>query len=239
MTADVRIAVITGATGGLGKTVTKLMLERGMKVVASFRSDNSLAELMEYIGPLKDNLTSVKADITVEKDVQSLFQKAMEMYGRIDVMVDLAGGYAGGNEGQDIQESEWDFMMSLNLKSAFLCAKSVLPIMLKQNHGKIVFVAARPAVEGRYRAKSAAYAVSKAGVVVLAETISEEVKKSYINVNVILPSTIDTPENRKNIPQGDFVKWVKPEEIGNVILFLISDDSTVTNGAVIPVYGKA
>jgi len=94
-------------------------------------------------------------------------------------------------------------------------------------------------VEGRYRAKSAAYAVSKAGVVVLAETISEEVKKSYINVNVILPSTIDTPENRKNIPQGDFVKWVKPEEIGNVILFLISDDSTVTNGAVIPVYGKA
>ena len=107
-----------------------------------------------------------------------------------------------------------------------------------QNFGKIVSVAARPAVEKRFRAKSGAYAVSKAGVVVLTETMAEEVKKYDINVNCVLPSTIDTPNNRKNLLREDSANWVKPEDIAKVILFLVSDDSKIISGAAIPVYGK-
>jgi NAD(P)-dependent dehydrogenase (short-subunit alcohol dehydrogenase family) len=107
-----------------------------------------------------------------------------------------------------------------------------------QNFGKIVSVAARPAVEKRFRAKSGAYAVSKAGVVVLTETMAEEVKKYDINVNCVLPSTIDTPNNRKNLLREDSANWVKPEDIAKVILFLVSDDSRIISGAAIPVYGK-
>jgi len=133
----------------------------------------------------------------------------------------------------------WDAMMSINLRSTFLCCREALPLMIKQNYGKIVNVAARPALEKRYRPRNVAYAVSKAGVIVLTETIAEETKKSDINVNAVVPSTIDSPDNRRNIPQGDFSKWVKPEDLAKVILFLVSDDSKVTSGAAVPVYGKA
>jgi NAD(P)-dependent dehydrogenase (short-subunit alcohol dehydrogenase family) len=111
--------------------------------------------------------------------------------------------------------------------------------MMIQNFGKIVNVAARTAFEKRFRSKNGAYAVSKAGVIVLTETIAEETKKFDININCIMPSTIDTPDNRQNFPDADFMKWVKPEQIANVILFLASEDSKTISGACIPVYGKA
>jgi NAD(P)-dependent dehydrogenase (short-subunit alcohol dehydrogenase family) len=111
--------------------------------------------------------------------------------------------------------------------------------MMKQNYGKIVNVASRTANEKRYRGKSGAYAVSKAGVVVLTETMAEEVKKYDVNVNCILPSTIDTPDNRRGFPDADFSKWVKPERIAKVMLFLVSEDSDAISGASVPVYGKA
>jgi NAD(P)-dependent dehydrogenase (short-subunit alcohol dehydrogenase family) len=110
--------------------------------------------------------------------------------------------------------------------------------MIEQNYGKIVSVAARPAVEKRLRVGASAYAVSKAGVVILTETMAEEVKKYNINVNCIVPSTIDTL-NRKNMPKADSSNWVNPEDISRVILFLASDESRVISGAAVPVYGKA
>ena len=100
-------------------------------------------------------------------------------------------------------------------------------------------MSARTAVEKRFRSKSGAYAVSKAGIIVLTETIAEEVKKYDINVNCVVPSTIDTLNNRRGFPDGDFSKWVKPEQIAKVILFLVSDDSKIISGASVPVYGKA
>lgn len=111
--------------------------------------------------------------------------------------------------------------------------------MVRQNCGKIINVASRTAVEKRYRSKSGAYAISKAGIIVLTEIIAEEVRKYDINVNCIMPSTIDTPDNRRNFPDADFSKLVKPEQIAKVILFLISEDSSTISGASIPVYGKA
>jgi NAD(P)-dependent dehydrogenase (short-subunit alcohol dehydrogenase family) len=153
--------------------------------------------------------------------------------------LNIAGAWAGGADVANTDERTWDFMMNVNLKSMFLCCKAVLPFMIKQNFGRIVSVASRAAVEKRWRAKSAAYGVSKAGVVVLTEAIAEEVKDYNINVNCILPSTIDTPANRRNLPKADFSKWVSPKDIAEVIVFLLSDASGTISGAAVPVYGKA
>lgn len=239
MPSSGKVAVVTGATGALGKVVTKELLERGMLIVSSFKNPVPQKELLEFLGPLSSGLTSVEADVTIEKDVDNVFRKAIDLHGRVDVLLNVVGGYKGGSEIQSTSSDEWDTMMNVNLKSAFLCSRAALPHMIRQNYGRIVNVSARPAVEKRFRVKSGAYAVSKAGVAVLTETIAEEVRKYDINVNAIMPSTIDTPDNRKNMPQADFTKWVAPEDIAKVILCLISDDSRITSGALVPVYGKA
>jgi NAD(P)-dependent dehydrogenase (short-subunit alcohol dehydrogenase family) len=234
-----KVAIVTGATGTLGKAVTKGLLDSGMRVVAVFKHEGSRDALLEYLGSHRVMLDVMQADVTVESEVRSLFSQVERTYGHVDVLVNLVGTYLGGHEVRETSTELWDALMNINLRSGFLCCREALPLMIRQNYGKIVNVAARPALEKRYRAKNVAYAISKAGVLVLTETIAEETKKYDINVNAIVPSTIDTPENRKNIPQGDFSKWLRPEDVAKVILLLVSDDSKVTSGAAVPVYGKA
>lgn len=234
-----KIALVTGATGALGRVVVKMLLERDVRVVASYRTEQRLNELLEFVGRLSANLTGINADVTDAQNVKNLVQKAVEKHGRVDVLLNIAGAYAGGNDIANTEESQWDFMMNTNLKSAFLCSKAVLPYMIKNNYGRIVNVASWTAVINSRRVKSGAYAISKAGVKVLTETIAEEVRKYDINVNCVMPSTIDTPDNRRNFPKADFSKWVDPKDIAEVIWFLVSDASKVVSGAAVPVYGKA
>ena len=239
MSLSGKVAIVTGATGALGRVVTKMLLSEDAHVVSTFRSDDKRSELGDFVGESSTMLTNIQTDVTDEKSVRAMFQKVNELYNRLDILLNIVGAYKGGADVADTKESDWDFMMNVNLKSAFLCCKTVLPYMQKQNYGKIVNVSSRTAIEKRYRSKSGAYAVSKAGVIVLTETLAEEVKKYDINVNCIVPSTIDTLDNRRNFPDADFSKWVKPEQIAKVILFLVSDDSKTISGASIPVYGKA
>jgi len=231
--------VVTGAKGVLGRVVAKTLLENGAIVVASYRTESKLAEFLEFVGEVKGKVTGAKGDVTDEQTVKNLVQKAVEKHGRIDILLNIVGAYAGGAEISNTEESQWNFMMNVNLKSAFLCSKAVLPFMIKQNYGRIVSVSSKTAVEKRWRAKSGAYAVSKAGIIVLTETIAEEVKNYDINVNCLMLSTIDTPDNRRNFPKVDFSKWVDPQDIAEVVLFLVSDASKTISGASIPVYGKA
>jgi NAD(P)-dependent dehydrogenase (short-subunit alcohol dehydrogenase family) len=233
-----KVAIVTGATGSLGRVVTKILLENGAKVVTPYRALERQEELANFVGASKSALTGIQADVTNAQGVQDLLKKTLEVFARVDILLNIVGAYVGGKDVAETKEDEWDFMMTTNLKSVFLCCKAILPTMVRQNFGKIVSVAARPAVEKRFRVKSGAYAVSKAGVVVLTETMAEEVKKYDINVNCVLPSTIDTPNNRKNLLREDSANWVKPEDIAKVILFLVSDDSRIISGAAIPVYGK-
>jgi NAD(P)-dependent dehydrogenase (short-subunit alcohol dehydrogenase family) len=234
-----KVVVVTGATGALGRVAAKTFLDEGAHVVSMYRSEHNLKELEDFLGETRGMFSSVQADAVDEVSVQSLFQKVIQQQGRVDVLLNIVGGYKGGADIADTTVSDWDFMMGLNLKSVFLCSKAALPHMMRQNYGKIVNVASRTAVEKRYRSKSGAYAVSKAGVIVLTETIAEEVRKYDINVNCVIPSTIDTPDNKRNLTGVDPSKWVKPEYITRVLLFLSSDDSKTINGACIPVYGKA
>lgn len=233
-----KVAILTGATGGLGKVVAKALLDQGARVVSTYRGEEKLKELSDFVGNSRDMLLSIQTDVTDEDSVQALFQQVISKHGHVDILMNIVGAFKGGDI-VNTKVSDWDFMMNVNLKSAFLCCRAALPHMVKENYGKILSVSSRTAVEKRYRVKDAAYAVSKAGIIVLTETIAEEVKKYDINVNCIMPSTMDTPDNRRNFPDADFSKWVKPEQVAEVILFLVSDESKAISGASIPVYGKA
>ena len=234
-----KAAIVTGATGALGRVAAKTLLENGAQVVASYRDEGKLAELFTFVGDLRDRVTGVKSDVTVEQGARNLVEKAVERRGRVDILFNIVGAYAGGSDVANMEESLWDSMMSTNLKSTFLCSKAVLPYMIRQNHGRIVNVSSWLAFEKNRRVKSAAYAVSKAGVVVLTETLALEVRNYDINVNCVVPSTIDTAANRRNMPKADPTKWVDPHDIAEVMLFLVSDKSKVVSGASVPVYGKA
>ena len=234
-----KVAIVSGATGALGRVVAKSLLENGARVVSPYRTRERQDELVEFVDPLRSGLTGVKADVTNEESVRSLVDQTLQIHGRVDILLNITGAYLGDKTVTQTDERDWDFMLSTNLKSVFLCSKTVLPHMIAQNYGKIVNVAARPAVEKRLRVGASAYTVSKAGVVILTETMAEEVKKYNININCIVPSTIDTPNNRTNMPKVDSSNWVNPEDISRVILYLASDESRVINGAAVLVYGKA
>ncbi|MCH8029977.1 MAG: SDR family oxidoreductase [Candidatus Dadabacteria bacterium] len=233
-----RIAILTGGTGALGSKVLKALLDEGAKAVCVyFRED----QLRDNISLLKDKdykkrLMFLKADLTRDKQVEKIVTKTIDGFGGVDILINVAGGFTYGKL-LDTEVKTLDHMMNTNLKSAFIATKAVLPHMIKQNYGRIVNVSSRPALKGTKGL--GAYAASKAAVLNLTETTADEVMNYDINVNAILPSTIDTPANRLDMPKADFAKWVKPEDIARVIIFLISEDSRPITGAGIPVYGRA
>jgi len=234
-----QVVLVTGATGGLGRSVVKRLLDSGASVAAAYRDEARYRDLVELVGEAKNALSGFKADVTSEEDVQGLVEAVVRRHGRIDAILNLVGAYRGGSEIAATAVDDWDFLIRTNLRSAFLCCRAVLPVMAKAGRGRIVSVAARPAVESRGRAKSGAYAVSKAGVIVLTQAIAEETRRSGITATCIVPATIDTPRNRAEITGGDPSKWAPPDDVAAVIVFLISDAAAVTSGAVIPVYGKS
>ncbi len=231
-----KVVLVTGSSGGLGIDVGQTFLKTGASLVLTYYSDTSLPLLQKICGTPK-NLFLLRGDFKKEEDVKTLVSEVVKRFGRIDVLANVIGGYIAGKPVAEIEESEWDEMMDLNLKTAFLLSKHVVAQMLKQSSGKIVHVAARPGLKGT--GFDAAYVASKAGVIRLVESLSEEVKSKGINVNCILPSIIDTQENRIAMPGADYAKWVKPIDIAKVILFLASDEARPITGAAIPVYGLA
>jgi len=161
MSSNTKVAVVTGATGALGRVVVKTLLGQGARLVSTYKSEEKQSELVDFVGEASGMLTSIQTDVTDEVDVQALFQKVVEKYGHVDILLNIVGAYRGGTDIANTKETDWDFMMDINLKSAFLCSKAALPYMMRQNFGKIINVASRTAVEKRYRSKSGAYAVSK------------------------------------------------------------------------------
>ena len=234
-----KAVLVTGATGGLGRAVVKRFLEAGAQIAAVYRDEAKFREIADEAAQASGSLAGFKADVTSETDVRALVEAVVARYGRIDALLNLVGGYRGGPDIAGTSLDDWDFLLRTNLLSAFLCARAVIPVMAKAGRGRIVSVAARPAVEAKGRARSGAYAVSKAGVVTLTEVIAEETRRSGITANCIVPGTIDTPLNRAQISGGDVSRWVDPDDVATVLLFLVSDAASVTSGAAIPVYGRS
>jgi NAD(P)-dependent dehydrogenase (short-subunit alcohol dehydrogenase family) len=225
-----QVALITGVTGGLGVAVARAFLDAGASVVGvSPRVDAAPVASARFL-PLA-------ADISTPDGAAQAVRGALELAGRVDALIHLVGGFAGGKYVLETTDQIWRHMLSLNLDTAFYMSRAILPHMLASRRGRIVAVGSRTGVEPA--PGLSAYGVSKAALIALVRTIAAEVKDSGVTANVILPSIIDTPANRSASAGADVSKWVKPESIASLLVWLASDAATDVNGAVIPIYGRA
>jgi NAD(P)-dependent dehydrogenase (short-subunit alcohol dehydrogenase family) len=227
-----KIVLVTGGTGALGRSITNAFLESNATVISSYVNDRETRQIQT---DSKSMAELVKANITEEEEVNKLVSGILDKYGRIDILVNVVGAYIGGKSVTELEEKEWDLMMTLNLKSAYLMSKYVTRHMVSSKYGKIVHISSRNGLHSE--GYDSAYSASKSGLIRLVESLAEETKKVNINVNCIMPTIIDTPANRKAMPQADFNKWVKPEDLTNVVLFLSSDEAKTITGAAIPTFG--
>lgn len=230
-----RIAAVTGAAGNLGSAVAKAFLQSGAGVALIDKRDLAVGEILpgREDSPRAYHFGGV--DLTVLEQVQNVASELRSSLGEVDILINIAGGYRAGDPVHTTDGSTWDHMMNLNARTVFNTAKAFLPGMLENGRGKIVNVAARPGLQAS--AGSGAYAASKSAVIRLTEAMAAENKAKGINVNCIIPGTIDTPQNREAMPDADTAKWVQPESLAGVILFLCSDRARDIHGAAIPVYG--
>jgi NAD(P)-dependent dehydrogenase (short-subunit alcohol dehydrogenase family) len=233
-----KVAIITGATAALTVAVTPALLDAGATVVVTYRRESDLAKLRERAGIAPDaKLSGITLDLTDEEAVTHAYAGIAQQQGGIDILVNIAGGYAGGKPVHETPWSLWQQQLDLNLKTAVLSCQAAVPHMLTRGGGAIVNVGTRTATQPA--AKLAAYAASKRAVTQLTEALAAELRDQNITANIILPSTIDTPENRQGDPTAKGGRWVKPEDIARVIVFLAGPDARIISGAAIPVYGRA
>jgi NAD(P)-dependent dehydrogenase (short-subunit alcohol dehydrogenase family) len=223
MRLDGKVILITGAAGGLGRAVTPAFYKAGATVAVVDRQ--GLPERME--GALM-----VSGDVTDEADVRRIVAETIQQAGRIDCLVNLVGGFSPGRI-TETDLSVWQKMLTMNVTSAFLLSKAVAAHMAQRRAGRILHIAARAALDPFPGA--AAYIVSKSALVGLIRVLALELGSSGISINGILPTTIDTPANRKSMPQADFSKWVQPDAIAQLLIFLASEEAAAINGALIPI----
>lgn len=218
-----KVVVIAGGSGALGHWVTPAFAKAGARVITADR--NPPPEQVKAGN-------AMKADVIDETDVQRFVNEVIRTHGRIDVLINLVGGFAMGRV-VDTDVSLWQRMLTMNVTAAFLLSKSVIPHMVERGTGRILHVAAWAAVEPFPGA--AAYLVSKSSLLALIRVLALELKGSGVTVNGVLPTTIDTPANRTSMPQADPSTWTKPESIADTLLFLASDQADQISGAAIPV----
>ncbi len=223
-----QVAIVTGANGGLGTYVTKALLEAGATVVGIARSIAAGEAHDSRFYPASANLTD-------PDEVQGHVARFAEQFGKIDILVHVMGGFAGGASVAATDDATWQKMMDINLNAAFYVLRAVVPVMRKAGHGSIIAIGSRQAVQPA--ANVGAYSASKAALVSLVQTVALENKDKNIRANVILPGTMDTPGNRAAMPKANFPKWVKPAHVAGLVLLLASESGSDISGAAIPIYG--
>jgi NAD(P)-dependent dehydrogenase (short-subunit alcohol dehydrogenase family) len=217
--------LVTGANGGLGTAVCQAFVDSGSAVIGVARV---------WKEPV--TFATISADVGTAEGCEKMVAQALQR-GPLDALVHLVGGFSGGSPLTETSDQTWDGMMNLNLRTAFCAMRAALRPMSAAGRGRIVAIGSRVAVEPS--PNFAAYAVSKAALVALVRNVAAEGKKSGITANIVLTSTIDTPQNRKAMPDADFTRWVTPLSIAKLIVWLASDAAADISGAVIPIYGRA
>jgi NAD(P)-dependent dehydrogenase (short-subunit alcohol dehydrogenase family) len=226
------VVMITGATGNLGRAVANAFARRNASLCLLVRE---LVDLEPLRREGAADVLACPADLMDAKTIEAAVATAVKRFGRIDVLCNIAGGFAMGEAVHEIDAKTWSHMMELNAGSVLRVSHAVVPQMLAQKSGRIVNVGAYAALSGK--AQMGAYIASKSAVIRLTESMAAELRDQGINVNCVLPSIIDTPENRAAMPKADPRKWVAPEALADVILFLASPAARAIHGAAIPVVG--
>ena len=208
-----KTVMITGARGNLGRVLTEAFENRGANVVP----------------------VDLPTNLLDQAQVDAVVQKAIKDFKRIDVLCNIAGGFRMGKPVHETSDADWNFLMDLNARTVLHTARAVVPHMIAAGGGKIVNVGAFAAQKGA--ANMGAYIASKSAVMRLTETMAAELREKNINVNCVLPTIIDTPQNRADMPKADPRRWVAPSDLAGVILFLASDEARAVHGATLPVTG--
>jgi NAD(P)-dependent dehydrogenase (short-subunit alcohol dehydrogenase family) len=219
MPASHRVVVVTGGAGNLGRAVADAFRKDGAHVVALDRGGE---------GILETNLLDQKS---VDRSVEQILGR----HGRIDVLCNIAGGFRMGKPVHETSDEDWNFLFDLNVRSVLHTARAVVPRMLQAGGGKIVNVGAFAAQRGA--ARMGAYTASKSALIRLTEAMSAELKDKNINVNCVLPTILDTPQNRADMPKADPARWVALQDLAAAIVFLASEDARAIHGAALPVAG--
>lgn len=227
-----RVVAVTGAFGTLGMAVAKAAAERGAKVVMI---DHAHEPAVHLPPSLADALQLGGIDLTSYDLAQSATAVIREKFGRLDGLVNIAGGFRWETLA-DGDLASWDFLYNINLRTAATMSKAALSLLTQGTHGRIVNIGAGAALKAGMG--MGAYAASKAGVARLTESLAEELKDTGVTVNAVLPSIIDTLQNRADMPDADFSRWVAPADLAAVILFLLSAEASAVTGALIPVSGR-
>jgi NAD(P)-dependent dehydrogenase (short-subunit alcohol dehydrogenase family) len=222
-----RIVLISGANGGLGSFVTEAFLAAGDTVVGTSKS----IQADSFPNP---RFVAIASDLTDAASAGQLVEAVIQRFQRIDTVVHLMGGFAGGKPIAETGDATWEQMMNLNLRSAFNIFRAVIPHMRQARGGRIIAIASRAAVEPA--ANIAAYAASKAALVSLVRSAALENQDAGITVNAILPGTLNTDANRKTDPGADFSRWVPPQDVAELVRFLAGESAAHITGAAIPVY---
>jgi NAD(P)-dependent dehydrogenase (short-subunit alcohol dehydrogenase family) len=234
MSDQQRVVMVTGAAGNLGRAVAQAFSAGGDRLVLVDRSGDALAAAF---GSDSENQMLAPVDLLDQAAVSGMVATALQRFERIDVLCNLAGGFRMGEAVHETADANWDFLFDLNARSVLHAVRAVVPHMLKQGSGKVVNVGAFSAQKGV--AQMGAYTASKAVVARLTEAMAAELRTQGINVNCVLPTIIDTPENRQAMPDADPAQWVAPADLAQVITFLASDGAKAVHGASIPVTGLA
>jgi NAD(P)-dependent dehydrogenase (short-subunit alcohol dehydrogenase family) len=224
MRFDQRTVMVTGAAGHLGRAVARSFDELGASLV-----------LLDAQPEKPGSHFFIQADLRDADSVQRAADQALERFGRIDVLCNIAGAFRMGPPLHETKDADWDFLFDVNARSVLHTARAVVPAMLESGGGKIINVAAYAAQKGA--AAMGAYAASKSAVIRITETMAAELREKNINVNCVLPTIIDTPGNRAAMPQADPRRWVSTQDLAAVIVFLASDAARALHGAAIPVAG--
>lgn len=230
---------ITGGTGAIGSAVTARFLRDGLPVAVTYRTAAEWERLASAeSGAVREGrLVGIEADVTRHDSMERAARKAAEALDGIRVLAHMAGGYEGGTPVEGLTEASLRGMLELNLVSAFWAAKHAIPYLRISGRGRLLFVSSRGAVEPA--AGAAPYAAAKLGLHALVGALAQELRDSGITANAVLPSIVDTPQNRAAMPRADHDAWVRPEQIAAVLSFLGSDASAAVTGALIPIYGRA
>lgn len=231
-----KVIVVTGGAGNLGQAVVKGFLESNGTVCGL---DHKIGRLHQF-KTSKDSAGSFYAfdevDVTDKANMLSLGEKIKFEVGVVNVLVNTVGGFSIGEPVYGISGAIWQRMMNLNVTSFLNAAAAFVPSMIESGEGKVISIGAKAALQGM--ANGGAYSAAKAALLRLTESMAGELKQHNIQVNSVVPGIVDTPENRNDMPNADFDKWVRPEEVTEAILFLASSSADGISGAALPVYGR-
>lgn len=232
-TVNGKIVALTGGFGSLGLTAARVLAERGARLalIGHGKAPGAQALPSQLAGALQIGGVDLREPAATQQAIDSIAQQL----GGLDALVNVAGGFRWETIA-DGSADTWDLMFQMNVKTTLNASKSAIPHLVASQGGRIVNISAGAAIKAA--AGMGAYSASKAGVSRLTEALAEELKDKGVTVNAILPSIIDTPQNRADMPDADFSRWVKGEEIGAVIAFLLSEDAQAITGASIPVVGR-